>query len=75
MIEYSELQQAIESLPPPALKQLAGFIRYLQYKHRLVPPRQVVKLGGLWADIDFDVTEDDIHALRQRVTRQRANQV
>lgn len=75
MIKYSELEQAIEALPPPARKELADFIGYLQYKHRLVPPGEVVKLGGLWADIDLDVTDDDIRALRQRVTRQVTDRV
>ncbi|MBN1136269.1 MAG: DUF2281 domain-containing protein [Anaerolineae bacterium] len=73
MIEYSELKQAIEALPPSARKELMDFIGYLQYKHRLVPPGEVVKLGGLWAGIDFHVTDDDVRALRQRVTRQLAD--
>ncbi|MCL7453123.1 MAG: hypothetical protein M8467_08740 [Anaerolineae bacterium] len=73
MIKYPELKTAIEALPPPARKELAVFIGYLQYKHRFVPPGEVVKLGGLWADIDFDVTDDDIRALRERVTRRLAD--
>jgi hypothetical protein len=27
-----------------------------------------VALGGLWKDVNFDVTDDEIRALRQQVT-------
>ena len=74
MIEYSELKKAIEALPPSARKELVDFIGYLQYKHRLVPPGEVAKLGGLWVGIDLDVTDDDIRALRQKVTNELADQ-
>lgn len=73
MIKYSELEKKIQALPPPAQKELADFIGYLQYKHRLDPSGQVVKLAGLWADIGFDVTDDDVRALRQQVTQQLAD--
>ena len=73
MIKYPELEKTIEALPSPAQKELADFIGYLQYKHRLDPSGEVVKLGGLWADIDFDVTDEDVRALRQQVTRQLAD--
>ena len=75
MIKYPELEKTIEALPPPAQKELADFIGYLQYKHRLDPSGQVVKLGGLWPDIDFGVTDEDVRALRQQVTRQLADKV
>ena len=75
MIKYPELVKTIEALPPPAQKELADFIGYLQHKHGLDQSGQVVKLGGLWADIDFDVTDEDVRALRQQVTRQLADKV
>jgi hypothetical protein len=74
MAKYRELEKVIEALPPPARKELADFIGYLQYKHRLVPPGEVAKLGGLWVGIDLDVTDDDIRALRQKVTDELADQ-
>jgi hypothetical protein len=75
MIKYPELEKTIDALPPPAQKELADFIGYLQYKHRLDPSGEVVKLGGLWADIDLEVTDEDVRALRQQVTRQLADKV
>ena len=50
--------------------ELLNFLGYLQYKYQLDESLPVVRLGGLWSDIEFDVTDDDVRALRQRVTRQ-----
>ena len=75
MYKYPELEKTIGALPPTAQKELADFVDYLQYKHRLDESGQVVELGGLWADIDFDVTDEDVRALRQQVTRQLADKV
>jgi hypothetical protein len=75
MNKYPELEKTIDALPPTAQKELADFVDYLQYKHRLDESGQVVELGGLWADIDFDVTDEDVRALRQKVTRQLADKV
>jgi hypothetical protein len=75
MSKYPELEKTIEALPAPAQKELADFIGYLQYKHGLDPSGEVVKLGGLWADIDFDVTDQEVRTLRQQVTRQLAGKV
>lgn len=75
MIKYPELEKTIEALPPTAQKEVVDFIGYLQHKHGLDQPGRVVKLGGLWADIDFDVTDEDVRALRQQVTRQLTDKV
>ncbi len=70
MIKYPEFESALRTLPPAAHKELLDFLGYLRYKYRLDEPRSVVRLGGLWADIEFDVTDDDVRALRQRVSHQ-----
>jgi hypothetical protein len=75
MNKYPELEKTIDALPPTAQKELADFVDYLQYKHRLDESGLVVELGGLWADIDFDVTDEDVRALRQKVTRQLGDKV
>ena len=75
MIQHPELVKAIYQLPPEAHKELVDFIGYLQYKHRIARSGEVVKLGGTWANIDFDVTDEDVRALRQQVTRQLADKV
>jgi hypothetical protein len=75
MLKDPELEKTIDALPPSARKELVDFVGYLQYKHQLDPSGQVVKLGGLWADIDFDVTDEDIRTLRQQVTRRLPDKV
>lgn len=70
VIKYPKLESALCNLPPAARKELLDFLGYLWYKYRLSEPRPVVRLGGLWSDIEFGVTDDDVRALRQRVTRQ-----
>jgi hypothetical protein len=70
MIEYPELEKAVGALPPIAHRELLDFVSYLQYKYRGNQSGRVVKLGGLWAAMDLDVTDEDVRALRQQVTRQ-----
>ncbi len=70
MIKYPELESALCNLPPAAHKELLDFLAYLRYKYRLDESRPVVRLGGLWSDIEFDVTDDEVRALRRRVTCQ-----
>ena len=65
----------IQVLPPGAQEELLNFLNYLQYKYRLDRRGDVVQLGGLWADVDLDVDNDDIRALRQRVTAQLLSKV
>ena len=75
MSTYHELDKVIRALPPVAQKELTDFVNYLRFKHHLDPPGPVVKLGGLWADIDFDVTDDVVRSLRRRTSRQLAHKV
>jgi hypothetical protein len=75
MIGYPELEKAIEALPPAARKELLDFLGYLRHKHRSARPGQLATLGGLWADIEFDVTEEDVRALRRRVGRELVDKV
>ena len=70
-----EVTKNIQVLPSPAQEELLHFLSYLQYKYRPDRPGGVVKLGGLWADVDLDVDDDDIRALRQRVTTQLLSKI
>jgi hypothetical protein len=70
MIKYPELESALCNLPPAAHKELLDFLAYLRYKYRLDESRPVLRLGGQWSDVEFDVTDDEVRALRRRVTRQ-----
>ncbi len=70
MTSIPELEKAIDALPVAACKELSKFLDYLRYKYGIEPPGPVVQLGGLWAGIPFDITEEDVRVLRQRVTCQ-----
>ena len=73
MIKHTELENAIESLPSAARKELMDFLAYLQQKYRADAP--TAKLSGLWVDVDFDVDDADVRDLRQRVTQRLAEKV
>jgi hypothetical protein len=62
-----QIEQAIRALPPPAQIELAQFIDYLRFKYSSPEPA-VVALAGLWADVDFDISQDDIRRLRENVS-------
>jgi len=68
MTSIPELEKAIDALPARARTELSEFVQYLRYKVGIEPPGPVVQLGGLWAGIPFDITDEDVRALRQRVT-------
>ncbi len=60
--------KAIDALPPESLEELSRFLEFLRFRQR-VPEKPVnVQLEGLWQDEQFDVTDDDIRALRQQVS-------
>jgi len=75
MIKYPEVESILRALPPAAHRELLDFLGYLRYKYRLDEPLPAVRLGGLWADIEFDITDDDVRALCQRVSRQAQDAV
>ena len=68
MMRHPELEEALQSLPSVARQELLDFLEYLQYKYRLDESSPAVKLGGMWAGIDFDVGDEDIRDLRHQVT-------
>ncbi len=60
--------EAIDALPPESLEEPSRFLEFLRFRQR-VPEKPVnVQLEGLWQDEQFDVTDDDIRALRQQVS-------
>lgn len=45
----------------------------MEQAKEVLPWKKVIRLGGLWKDIPFDVTDEDISALRQAVTQHLLN--
>ncbi len=67
--------QDIEGLPSESFDELSHFLDFLKFKYQVQQPRKVVALGGLWKHLDFDVTDAEVRALRQRVTMQLLQKV
>ena len=63
----NQIEQAIRELPPLAQVELAQFIDYLRYKY-VDSGSTVLALEGLWADVDFDVSQEDVRQLREDVS-------
>ena len=60
--------EAIDTLPPESLEELSKFLEFLRFRQRTQEKPVNVQLAGLWQDEQFDVTDDDIRALRQQVS-------
>ncbi len=60
--------EAIDALPPESLQELSRFLEFLRFRQRAPEDPMNVQLEGLWQDKQFDVTDDDIRALRQQVS-------
>jgi len=61
-------QQVIEKLrdlPPERQKEVLDFVDYLRKKRG--PGKPLRSLLGLWADLNFHVTEEDIVEARQEM--------
>jgi len=67
-----QIYQVLDELPPSGFNELIQFLDYLEYKyiHKAGQGRKAVKLKGLWDDIPFDVTDQDIRHLRQQISAQ-----
>ena len=74
MAVKQQVYQALDDLPMGGLEELVQFIEYLQHKYKNKRKR-IISLKGLWADVPFDVTDDDVRALRRHVGAQLAYKV
>ena len=63
-----KVYQTVEKLPPGSFEELSSFLDFLAFKYRVADAKPIVVLGGLWKDAPFDVTDEDVRALRQDVT-------
>lgn len=63
------LEQAIlenlRQLPPEKQQELLDFAEFLRQKTAPKQPRRILK--GLWANLDIDITEEDIAEARQEM--------
>jgi hypothetical protein len=68
-VEPSGIEQAVvellRGLPVDRQRQVLDFAEFLRQRHGLRRPRQSVR--GLWADLNVDVTEEDIAEARREM--------
>jgi len=57
--------QNLRELPPDQRKAVLDFTEFLRSKTTL--PKAAPSLKGLWADLDVDISEDDISTARQEM--------
>ncbi len=58
----------VDKLPPQGLEELGMFLEFLEYKYQDEPHTSAVALGGMWRELAFDVTDEDVRALRREIT-------
>ena len=70
IVTRERILQTLSELPEESLVEVSQFLEYLKFKAKQPPasPKRAVKLGGLWEDVPFDVTDDEVRALRRAVT-------
>lgn len=60
--------RTLEQLPPQGIEELSHFLDFLSFKYQQEHPVKVLTLGGRWQHIAFDVTDEEVRALRQQVS-------
>ena len=72
MIEQESIKrkvyETIEQLPLGSLEELFHFLDFLSFKYRNDDEGRNIVLGGMWKNIPFDVTEEDVRSLWQKVS-------
>ncbi|HIE27703.1 TPA: DUF2281 domain-containing protein [Candidatus Poribacteria bacterium] len=68
----TRILEAINELSPEDLAELQLFLDFLQFKEQPKAfeksSQNIVKLEGLWKDLPFDITDDDIRQVRREFT-------
>ena len=64
------IYQTLDELPEESLIEIVRFIDFLKFKHKAESAKPIIALGGLWKGINFDVTDKDVRALRQRISQE-----
>ena len=65
MTSEEVLVEKIKVLPPDLRKEAIDFVEFLQTKIKKKEPR--ISLEGIWADMNVDITEEDIREARDEM--------
>jgi hypothetical protein len=71
MATKEQILQILDELLEESLAKGSQILDFLKFKAGKSPAssKRVVKLGGLWEDVPFDVTDSEVRALRRAVTQ------
>ncbi|CAN5384790.1 hypothetical protein BH10ACI1_BH10ACI1_31180 [soil metagenome] len=67
MVSEEVLLEKIKVLPPDLMQKAIEFVESLQKEAQKKTPR--VSLKGIWADMDVNITEEDIREARNEMWR------
>lgn len=70
VLTKQKIYKALETLPADALVEVERVVVNLQHK---IGTKLPLRLGGLWKDIPFDVTNKDVRNLRRHLSRRALN--
>jgi hypothetical protein len=60
-----QVVEKLRALPPEKQQEVLDFIEFLAQQKR--PKRPIRSVEGLWADLGFDVSEEDIAEARKEM--------
>ena len=60
-----QVLEKLRDLPPEKQKEVLDFVEFLKEKNGVGKPRR--SLRGLWADLNFHITEEDIAEARREM--------
>lgn len=69
-----KVDTALAGLPPEGIAELNRYLDLLADKYHTGKPSEPAVLGGKWADLPFDVDDEEVRALRRSITDKLRNQ-
>lgn len=68
-ISPQKIYDALKSLPDESLEKIMEYIEFIQYRRKHQSDSNVIKLGGLLAEHNIDISDDDIAEGRKEMWR------
>ncbi|MFQ5641764.1 MAG: hypothetical protein ACE5IR_27630 [bacterium] len=62
-----KVYEALKSLPDESLEKVWEFIEFVRYSQKNNDRSGIIKLGGILAEFDIDISEDDIAEARKEM--------
>jgi hypothetical protein len=66
----SKVEKVLDKLPPDGQEELAQFLDFLAGKYHVESKGKIIALEGIWKDISFEITDEDVRKLREDISKQ-----